>query len=108
MFIVDDDPQVCKEEEVRWAMGTKARVLVVDDDPGLRKTLSDILRAKGYAVVAVDKGKTALEMAKDENSTVALIDLRLEDMSGLEVMEEIKKRSPTTECIVLTRLSAGR
>ena len=102
MFIVDDDPQVCKEEEVRWAMGTKARVLVVDDDPGFRKTLSDILRAKGYAAVAVDKGKTALEMAKDENSTVALIDLRLEDMYGLKVMEEIKKRSPTTECIVLT------
>ena len=102
MFIVDDDPQVCKEEEVRWAMGTKARVLVVDDDPGLRKTLSDILRAKGYAVVAVDKGKTALEMAKDENPIVALIDLRLEDMSGLEVMREIKKRSPATQCIVLT------
>jgi len=89
-------------------MGTKARVLVVDDDPGLRKTLSDILRAKGYAAVAVDKGKTALEMSKDENPTVALIDLRLEDMSGLEVVREIKKRSPTTQCIVLTRLSAGR
>ncbi|MDH3964620.1 MAG: response regulator, partial [Deltaproteobacteria bacterium] len=83
-------------------MGTKARVLVVDDEPGFRKTLSDILRAKGYAAVSVDKGKTALEMAKDENPIVALIDLRLEDMSGLEVMREIKQRSPATQCIVLT------
>ena len=83
-------------------MGTKARVLVVDDDPGLRKSLSDILRVKGHAPGAVDSGKTALERIKDEIPAVAVIDLRLEDMSGLEVMREIKKRYPSTECIVLT------
>jgi len=89
-------------------MGTKARVLVVDDDPGLSRTLSDILGAKGYAPVVADNGKAALDGISHEIPAVALIDLKLEDMSGLEVMEEIKKRSPTTECIVLTRLSAGR
>jgi len=83
-------------------MGTKARVLVVDDDPGLSRTLSDILGAKGYAPVVADNGKAALDGISHEIPAVALIDLKLGDMSGLEVMSEIKKCSPGTECIVLT------
>ena len=42
-------------------MKTKSSVLIVDDDPGLSRTLSDILGAKGYAPVVADNGKTALE-----------------------------------------------
>ncbi|MCK4722466.1 MAG: response regulator, partial [Dehalococcoidia bacterium] len=84
-------------------MGTnKSSILIVDDDPKLRKTLSDILTAKGYAPILAATGKAALERMKEEVPAVALIDLRLEDMSGLEVMREIKERSPDTECIVLT------
>jgi len=78
------------------------RILIVDDDPSLRKTLSDILRAEGYAPLAVAGGKIALDRVKEEMPAVALIDLKLEDMSGLEVMGKIKERSPGTECIVLT------
>ncbi len=83
-------------------MGTKDSVLIIDDDPSLRKTLSDILRAKGYAPVAVATGQAALDQTEEERPAVALIDLRLEDTSGLEVMGEIKRRCPGTECIVLT------
>ena len=83
-------------------MDTKRSILIVDDDPNLRKTLSDILRAKGYAPVAVATGKAALDQVGEEAPAAALIDLRLEDMSGLEVIEEIKKRFPGTKCIVLT------
>ncbi len=46
-------------------------------------------------------GKEALDRVKDEMPAVALIDLKLEDMSGLEVMKEIKERSPFTECNVI-------
>ena len=83
-------------------MDTKASILIVDDNPEFRKCLSDILRAKGYAPIAAVKGKTALDKVKKEMPAVALIDLKLPDMDGLEVMREIKKRSPGTECIVLT------
>ncbi len=83
-------------------MTDKSSILIVDDDPSLRKTLSDILRAKSYMPIAKETGKAALERVKDELPAVALIDLKLEDMSGLEVMKEIKERSPGTECIVLT------
>ena len=78
------------------------RILIVDDDANLRKILSDILRVRGYAPVAAATGQAALERVEDETPAVALLDLRLEDMSGLEVMGEIKKRSPGTECIVIT------
>ena len=88
-------------------MKTKSSALIVDDDPGLSRTLSDILGAKGYAPVVADDGKTALDGISHEIPAVALIDLKLGDMSGLEVMSEIKKCSPGTECIVLTRLFAG-
>ena len=82
-------------------MNTK-RILIVDDDLNLRKILSDILRVKGYAPVGAATGKQALDRVEEETPAVALIDLKLEDMSGLELMGVIKERSPTTECIVLT------
>jgi len=84
-------------------MEQKVSILIVDDDPQLRKTLSDILTAKGFAPEAVDRGKTALEKIEGGmNPAVALIDLRLDDMPGLEVMREINDLSQSTECIILT------
>ena len=77
-------------------------VLIVDDDPNLTKVLSDILKTRGYSPAAVGTGRAALERIEEEPPGVALIDLRLDDMSGLEVMEGIKERWPATECIVLT------
>ena len=71
-------------------MTTKTNILIVDDDPKLRKTLSGILQAKGYAPIAAATGKAALDKVEEEVPAVALIDLKLEDISGLEVMRGIK------------------
>jgi PAS domain S-box-containing protein len=83
-------------------MSTNHIVLIVDDDPSFRKVLYDILQDKGYIPISVATGKAALDRVADRVPSVALIDLRLEDMSGLEVMGEIKKCSPTTQSILLT------
>ena len=77
-------------------------ILIIDDDTNLRRTLSDILRAKGYVPRDTGTGQGALDKVEEEKPAVALIDLNLEDMSGLEVMREIRERSSGTECIVLT------
>ncbi|NOQ21392.1 MAG: response regulator [Candidatus Aegiribacteria sp.] len=83
-------------------MNKKFSVLVVDDDAMFRKTLVDILRVKGYLPFTSTTGKEALDRIKADRPALVLIDLKLEDMSGLEVLRQIKERSPGTECIVLT------
>jgi PAS domain S-box-containing protein/putative nucleotidyltransferase with HDIG domain len=77
-------------------------VLVVDDDAALSKTLADILRAKGYAPTTVGSGRAALQRLTVSRPLVAVIDLRLPDVDGLEVLQRIKAESPDTECIILT------
>lgn len=83
-------------------MNKKAKVLIVDDDPNLRKTLSDILRVKGFESAAVGSGAEAITMSQEEKFSVCLMDLNLPDMSGLDVMDRIKELSPLTETIILT------
>ena len=83
-------------------MKTKGKILVVDDDPNLRKTLSDILRVKGYETAVAASGAEAIAAAEHETFSLALIDLMLPDMPGLEVMARIKAISPPTEVIILT------
>ncbi len=80
----------------------KEKILVVDDDPNLRKTLADILRVKGYATAVAANGVEAIASAEHEAVSLALIDLMLPDMHGLEVMARIKAISPLTEVIILT------
>ncbi|MDD5365827.1 MAG: diguanylate cyclase [Gallionellaceae bacterium] len=83
-------------------MKAKEKILVVDDDPNLRKTLSDILSIKGYATQAAANGSEAIAAADRETFALALVDLMLPDLSGLEVMARIKANSPLTEAIILT------
>ncbi len=83
-------------------MTQQGKILVIDDDPNLRRTLADILRVKGYACVVAGSGAEAIAAAEKEHISVALIDLMLPDMSGLDVMARIKSLSPLTEAIILT------
>ena len=83
-------------------MKAKGKILVVDDDPNLRKTLADILRVKGYATAIAATGVEGLAAAEKMDISLALIDLGLPDLPGLEVMARIKAMSPLTEAIILT------
>lgn len=80
----------------------KPRILVVDDDPNLRKTLADILGIKGYETAVAATGTEAVAAMAQAPVSLALIDLMLPDMTGLEVMARIKAISPLTEAIILT------
>ena len=83
-------------------MNAKEKILVVDDDPNLRKTLADILRVKGYETAVAGTGAEAIAAMESGDISLALIDLMLPDMPGLEVMARLKAMSPTTEVIILT------
>ncbi len=83
-------------------MRGNSAILIIDDDAGLRKTLSDVLRAKGYEVQTAENGAGGLAIIKEDSIDLVLIDLKLPDMSGIEVLNRIKTDSPSTQAIILT------
>ncbi|MFH1314362.1 MAG: ATP-binding protein [Candidatus Eisenbacteria bacterium] len=80
--------------------GTK--VLVIDDDPKLLTFLSDFLIAEGAVPLTAADGRRGVDLATEETPAVALIDLKLSDMSGLDVIRRVREHSPATECILMT------
>jgi two-component system, cell cycle sensor histidine kinase and response regulator CckA len=77
-------------------------VLVVDDDSALIRTLSDILRLHGYAPATASSGHEGLAMAATRAPALAVVDLRLPDMDGLELAARLHQLSELTEVVVLT------
>jgi DNA-binding NtrC family response regulator len=80
----------------------KQKILVIDDDPNIRKTLSDILQTKGYEPFIVEDGTEGLAFIDGKEINLVLIDLGLPDMSGLEVLKRVKADHPSIEAIILT------
>ena len=80
------------------------KILVVDDEPGLRKVLEITLRRQGHEVVVVPGVKTALEAIRQSPTPFPLVltDLVMPDGSGMEVLAAAKQRSEATEVIVMT------
>jgi DNA-binding response OmpR family regulator len=77
-------------------------ILIIDDDPNISKTLSDILKIKGYGTFIVSNGMDGIDFLKQTPMNLVIIDLGLPDMSGLEVLERVKLGNPYTEAIILT------
>jgi DNA-binding response OmpR family regulator len=80
----------------------KAHILIVDDEPVTRQSLSDILRLEGYHVSAVPNGEAAVDYVRMYSVDLILLDLRMPGMSGLEVIKVLGQMSPDTEIIMLT------
>ena len=83
-------------------MGKRARILVVDDDEGIRKTLAAILEDEGYAVDTAESGKEAILKSNAGFYNLALIDVRLLDMEGTELLTRIKDTVPRMRKIIIT------
>jgi DNA-binding NtrC family response regulator len=84
-------------------MATKnTRVLLVDDDNTFRRVMSSELTRRGYKVVAVASGAEALQQAPRAEPDVTLLDLRLPDMNGIDVMKPLHERNGSAAVIVLT------
>lgn len=79
-----------------------AKILVVDDEASIRFALEKVLTRDGHQVVAVESGEAALEEISEEEFDLALIDLRLKGMGGMEVLAALRQQSPATVPIVLT------
>src|SRR5512147_1062459 len=78
------------------------RVLVVDDEPTLLRALEALLRRKGHEVTALDSPITATQRLAQEDFDVALLDVKMPDLSGLELLTAVKHRRPEVEVIMMT------
>jgi len=80
----------------------KSNILVVDDEPVARQSLSEILRLEGYSVNSVPNGQAAVEYVRTHPVELVVVDLRMPGMDGLEVVQVVNQISPETEVILLT------
>ncbi len=78
------------------------QVLVVDDENTLRHFLGLNLKNQGYQVVEAADGKTAMRLIDQQHFDVALVDLRLTDMDGLDIVRYLRQVAPQTGVIILT------
>ena len=79
-----------------------ARLLLVDDDPGLLKLLGMRLVSEGYSVVTAESGPEALRVLGREKVELGISDLRMDEMDGLQLFSEIQKGHPGMPVIILT------
>src|SRR5208283_4453703 len=83
-------------------MDKQARILVVDDDENIRNTMKTILEDEGYIVDLAANGSEAIQKTKKSAYTIALLDIRLPDMEGIELLKLIKDTVPRTRKIMVT------
>ncbi len=83
-------------------MSSPAKILVVDDEEAIRFSLEELLVRDGYQVVAVESGERALAQVASQRFDLALLDLKLKGMGGLEVLAALREKALDTAVIVLT------
>ncbi len=79
-----------------------SRVLVIDDDPGTRSTLTATLRLAGYAVETAESGEVGLDLALSGVFDVILSDMRMPGISGIDVLRRLRERLVDTALIIMT------
>ena len=95
-----DMEQVIRRIEISKAGGSLT--MIVDDDPNIRTSLKDILEEKGYVVTIAKDGKEAIVIAKERPEDIAIIDMQLPFLNGLETFSELKKINPEIQAIIIT------
>jgi len=83
-------------------MNDLARILVVDDEESIRRTTSITLERAGYLVDTAENGKKAIEKCERNFYNLALLDIRLPDMEGTELLTALKDTTPGMVKIILT------
>ena len=83
-------------------MSEKARVLIVDDDESIRKALTAVLEEEGYVVDTAQSGNEAIEKCSANYYNLALIDIRLPDMEGTNLLNVLRQDTPPMVKIIVT------
>jgi len=88
-------------------MNVVRKILVVDDDPVVGKSIDRVLTSKGYAVITAENGEEALLKLNNEHYDVVFTDIRMPGISGLEVAERVKASQPWLPVVIVTGYATG-
>lgn len=80
----------------------KDKILVIDDEAGIRSSLKGILEDENYLVKTADTGEKGLNLLKSDNFGLVFLDILLPEMNGIEVLENIKNAEDNTQVIIIT------
>jgi len=83
-------------------MTSPTRILVVDDDESIRKVLATVLEERGYVVDVAENGKEAIKKSFLNFYNLALVDIRLPDMEGVELLTGLKETTPRMIKVIIT------
>lgn len=78
------------------------KILIIDDDENIRKALTAVLEDEGYAVETVDTARKGIEKTQTEFFHLALIDVRLPDMEGVDLLPKLRETTPKIRKIIIT------
>ena len=81
---------------------TPRRILVVDDEDDLRTLLSHVLSTHGYDITSASDGEEAIALLEKVSFDVALLDIQMPNINGIEVLKFISENCPSTRAIMLT------
>jgi two-component system, OmpR family, phosphate regulon sensor histidine kinase PhoR len=77
-------------------------ILIVDDEPGMREGIKRVISPYGHNITTASDGKEAFEVIKNKSFDLALLDLKLPDTDGLEILDAILNKDPLTVCVIIT------
>jgi DNA-binding response OmpR family regulator len=95
-------PKVKASEISATAPATNGRLLVVEDDPGVRQMISDYFRENGYEVSTASDGETGIRLASDERPDALILNVMLPRTDGFSVCRHIRERNPALPILILT------
>ena len=77
-------------------------ILIVDDEPLVRRSLSEMLTLSGYTVSAASNGKEALDILKNYTADIIISDIKMPEIDGIKLLKQIKSNYPDTQIIIVT------
>lgn len=85
-----------------WTEPRPYSILITDDDPGCRETLRDIVEPEGFRTFLAGSGEEAVDIVREEPIHLALLDMHLPRMTGLETLELVRQINTILPCILVT------
>ena len=87
-------------------MNNKPKILIVDDEKGLRIGTQRLLESEGYSVETAENGTKGIELGTSSDFDIAVIDLKMPDVDGIAVLKSIKESKPNTVCFIATAFAS--